>query len=57
MQQITDKMTEFVSLSDDKEFKKLDARVVAALTILVRLKESIEALSKKKPFSENLYKA
>ena len=49
MQQITDKMTEFVSLSDDKEFKKLNARRVAALSMLVSLKESIEALNEENP--------
>ena len=44
-----DTMASFVSLSDDKEFKKLDGRRGAALSILVTLKESIEALSEETP--------
>ena len=42
-------MLTFASLSDDGEFKKLDARRGAALSILVTLKESIEALSEETP--------
>ena len=42
-------MSTFDSLSENAEFKKINARRIAALSVLVGLKESIEALDVAKP--------
>ena len=42
-------MAKFDSLSEEKEFKALDAKRAAVMVELSRLKKSLEALSKDKP--------
>ena len=42
-------MAKFVSLSEEKEFKALNAKRDASLVELSRIKKSLEALSKDKP--------